>query len=99
MGMVCRSISTLAGGLGRVHVEDDALLAAQRADGGDVLDHADFVVHEHHADQDGVGADGGLEHVQVQQAVFLHVQVGDFKALALQLTHGVQHGLVLGLDA
>jgi hypothetical protein len=30
-------------------------------------------------------ADRGLEHVQVEQAVFLHVQVGHLKALALQL--------------
>ena len=88
----------LAGGLGRVHMEHDALLAAQCADGLDVLDHADLVVHEHHADQDGVGADGRLQHVQVNQAVFLHVQISHFKALALQLAHGVQYRLVLGLD-
>ena len=35
--------------------------------------------------------------VQVQQAVFLHIQIGDFKALAFQLAHDVQHRLVLGL--
>ena len=49
-------------------------------------------------DQDGVGAHRGLEHVQVEQAVFLHVEVGHLEALALQLAHRVEHGLVLGLD-
>ena len=88
----------LAGGLGRVDVEDDALFTAQCADGWDVLDHANFVVHEHDRDQYGVGTDGGLEHVHVQQTVFFDVQVGGLKALTLQLTHGVQHSLVLGLD-
>jgi hypothetical protein len=44
------------------------------------------------------GRQGRLELVQVQQAVFLHVEVGDLEALALQLAHGVQHRLVLGLD-
>ncbi len=88
----------LAGGLGRIDVEDDALLAADLADLGDRLDHADFVVHEHHRDQDGVGPDRGLQGVQVDQAVFLHVEVGGLEALALQLAHGVEHGLVLGLD-
>ena len=88
----------LAGCLRSVHVEDDALLAAQCADGRNVLHHADLVVHEHHADQDGVGTDGRLQHVHVDQAVFLHIQIGHLEALALQLAHGVQHGLVLGLD-
>ncbi len=49
-------------------------------------------------DQDGVGPDRGLEHVEVEQAVFLHVEVGHLEALALELAHGVEHGLVLGLD-
>src|SRR3989344_4143313 len=88
----------LAGGLGRVHVEDDALFTTQRADGRDVLNDADLVVHVHDRDQDGVGADGGLEHVQVQQAVVLDVEGGGFEALALEFAHRVEHGLVLGLD-
>ena len=87
-----------AGGLGSVGVEDHTLFAADGSDGGDVLDHADFVVHEHHAGQDGVGADGRLEGLQIDQAVSLHVQVSHFKTLALQLAAGVEHGLVLGFD-
>ena len=72
--------------------------AADVAQRGDVLNHADFVVHKHHRGQDGVRADGGAEGVQIQQAVVLRGQVGDLEALALQLATGVQHGLVLGLD-
>jgi hypothetical protein len=36
---------------------------------GDVLDHADLVVHEHDRGQDGVRAQRRLECVQVEQAV------------------------------
>jgi hypothetical protein len=57
-------------------MEQDALFAAERADGGDVLDHTDLVVHEHHTDQDGVRPDRCLEHQSKQQSVFLHIQVG-----------------------
>jgi hypothetical protein len=57
----------------------------------------DLVVHEHHADEDGVLAQRVLELVQVEQAVFLHLEVGHLEALALELAHGVEHGLVLGL--
>jgi hypothetical protein len=96
-GSVRQVDGDLAGGLRRVDVEDDAALAAQRADRRDVLDHADLVVDQHHRHQDGVRAQRGLELVEVEQAVGLHVEVGDLEALALQLAHRVQHRLVLGL--
>ena len=79
-------------------MEDDALLTADGANRGDVLDHANLVVHKHDADQDGVGAQSGLEHIEVDQTVFLHIQVSDFEALTLEFTHGVEHGFVLSLD-
>mmetsp|Transcript_15032 Transcript_15032/g.35474 ORF Transcript_15032/g.35474 Transcript_15032/m.35474 type:complete len:690 (-) Transcript_15032:2922-4991(-) len=88
----------LAGGLGRVDVEDDAALAAQRAQRDDVLDDADLVVDVHDRGQDGVRAKRGLEGGQVDEAVRQHVEIGYVEALALQLAHRVQHGLVLGLD-
>ena len=88
----------LAGGLRRVDVEDDAALAAERADRRDVLDHADLVVHEHHRDQDRVGPQRRLQRLEVEQAVFLDVEVGHLEALALELAHRVEHRLVLGLD-
>ena len=86
-------------GLGCVDVEDDALLAANGANGGDVLNHANFVVHKHDTDQDGVMAQCRLEHIQVDQTVFLHVKVSDFKALALKFAHGVEHGFVFCLHS
>ncbi len=88
----------LAGGLGRVDVEDHALFAAGIAQRDHVLDHADFVVHKQHARQNGVEANRGLELVEVDQAVFLDVEVSHFEALALEFAHGVEHGLVLGLQ-
>ncbi len=91
------SISTLPVACAASTWKIDALLAADVADRDHVLDHADLVVHEHHAREDGVGADRRLELLEVEQAVFLHVEVGDLEALALELAHGVEHGLVLGL--
>jgi hypothetical protein len=54
-----------ARGLRGIHMQQDALFAAQRANGRNVLDHADFVVHEQDADQDGVGANGSLQGIHV----------------------------------
>ena len=88
----------LAGGLGRIDVEEDLALTQHLADGGNVLDDADLVVDVHDRDQDGVRPDGGLQVLQVDQAVFLHIQQRHLEALALQLAHGVERGLVLGLD-
>jgi hypothetical protein len=44
------------------------------------------------------GRIAGLELLDVDEAVFLHVEVGHLEALALELAHRVEHGLVLGLD-
>ena len=88
----------LAGGLGRVHVEDDALLAADLAQRGDVLDDADLVVDHHHRHQDGIRAQRSLERIEAEQTIVLDIQVGHFKALAFELPTGIQHRLVFGLD-
>ena len=88
-----------AGGLGCIDVEDDAALAAHVANRHDVLNDADFIVDMHHADERCVGTDRVFQLVQVEQAVFLHIQVGDFKTLALEFTHGVEHGFVLGFHS
>src|SRR6266851_4779956 len=87
----------LAGGLHRVAVKDDAFGPADLADLGDRLDHADLVVHHHHRHEDGIGAEGRLEFVQIEQAVLLRIEVGRHEALALELAHRVEHRLVLGL--
>ena len=88
----------LAGGLRGIYMQQHAFFTAQGTNGGNILNHTDFVVDKHDAGQNGVGADSGLEHVQIKQAVFLHVQISHLEALALQFAHGIQHGLVLGLD-
>src|SRR6266850_6292249 len=87
----------LARGLHRVAVEDDAFRAANVADLGYRLDHADLVVHHHHRHEDGVGAEGRLEFFQVEQPVLLRIEVSRFEPLALELAHRVEHRLVLGL--
>ena len=87
-----------AGGLRRVDVEDDAALAAHRADRRNVLDDPDLVVHVHDGNEDGVRAQRRLHLVEVEQAVFLNVEISHLEALALELAHRVEHCLVLGLD-
>src|SRR5216683_2235617 len=87
----------LSGGLHRVAVEDDAFRAADLADLGYRLDHADLVVHHHHRHEDGIGAEGRLEFFQVEQPVLLRIEVSRFEPLALELAHRVEHRLVLGL--
>ena len=82
--------------LRRVHMEHDAFFATQRTNACNVLHHTDFVVHMHDADQNRVGANGGFQHIHVQHAVFLHIEVGHFKTLTLEFTHGVEHRFVLG---
>src|SRR5258706_7591400 len=52
-------------GLHRVAVENDAFRAADLADLGDRLDHADLLVHHHHRNEDGIGTDRRLEFFQV----------------------------------
>ncbi len=79
-------------------MEDDPLLPAQRADGRNVLDDANLVVHEHHRNEDGVGPHGRAQRIQVQQTVLPDIEIGGLETLALELTDRIQNGLVLGLD-
>ena len=87
----------LARRLRGIDVEDDAALATQRADRRDVLDHADLVVDEHHRDDDRVRPQRRLQHLEVEEAVLLHVEIRHVEALALEFAHRVEHRLVLGL--
>ena len=64
-------------------MEDDALFTAQGANGRDVLDHADFVVHEHDADQDRYQA---LQHVGAVHTAGVHADhhlISDVEGSAL----------------
>ena len=44
------------------------------------------------------GRSAAFSLLEVEQAVFLDVEVGHLEALALELAHRVEHRLVLGLD-
>src|SRR5574343_1602370 len=89
----------LAGRLGGIDMEDNALLAADFTQFGYRLDNTNFIVHEHDRSQYGVRANGRLENIQVEQAILLDIEIGRFESLALHLTHGVEHRLVLGLHS
>ena len=94
----CEVDRDLAGGLRRINMEDDALVAADLADFGDRLNHADFVVDVHDRDHDRVRAQRLLELFDAQQTVRLGVEVGHFETVAFEFAAGVEHGLVFGLD-
>ncbi len=86
----------LAGGLGRVGVEEGLLLAADLADLGERLDDADLVVHRHDRHDHGLVGDGGTQRVEIDQTVLLHRQVRHLEALLLEMAAGVEHALMLG---
>ncbi len=86
----------LAHALGCINVVDDAARTAEFTDGRDILHNADFVVHVHDGDQNGVVAHGGFQLFQVDNAVALRREIGHFKPFTLQLTAGIQHGFVFG---
>ena len=88
----------LAGGLRCIDVKDHTLFAADLADLCNRLHHSDFVIHKHHRHHDGVRTDRRLQHLEVDQAVFLDVEISGFEALAFEFAHGVEHRLVLGLQ-
>ena len=85
-------------GLCAIDVKNDSAFTAQPADGFDVLDHTNFVVNEHDADQNRVGPDRRCQRIKIDQPVGLHIQVSDFKTLALKFAASVENSFVLGLD-
>ena len=85
----------LADRLHGVGVEQDPLLLRDRADLGDRLQHADLVVGGHDRDEDRLVGDGGAQLVETDAAVLLHRQIGDARALLLELLARVDDRLVL----
>src|SRR5450830_616702 len=63
----------LAGSLGRVAMENDALGTAEFADFRHWLDHADFIVDQHHRNQDGVGTHRRSDLLNRHQTVVLRL--------------------------
>ena len=53
---------------------------------------------ETHRDEAGIGTDGRLEQLQVDQTILLDGEVGNFEALVLQDSARVENALVLGLS-
>jgi hypothetical protein len=62
---------------------------------GDRLDRADFVVGEHHADQDRLGRNRRLDFVRVDAAVAIHRHLDDLEAELLEVPDRVTDGVVL----
>lgn len=89
----------LPGRLCGIHVENDASFAAYAPYRLNVLDHADLIVDQHYGRHDGVGPQGVPEYVQIDQAIWFDGEVGNLKALAFELAHGVENGLVFGLGS
>ena len=65
-------------------VEQHAAFFGDLADLGHGLDHADFVVGVHDADQDGFIRDRFAQHVEIDQAIRLHRQIGDAAAVLFE---------------
>ncbi len=59
------STRNFSGGLDGVGVEVDVGLGGDAADFGERLDDAEFVVGVHDGDQDGFGAEGAAEVVEI----------------------------------
>ena len=85
----------LADELGAIGVEEDVVLLADRTDGFQILADTDLIVDAHHADQRCVRGDGLVQFVQINEAVVLDGEVGDFVATLFQPTATVQDALVL----
>ena len=58
-------------------------------------DRAGFVVHHHDADEDRIRPEGCLQSLEAHAALRVRLQIGDGKALPLQLLHGMEHSVVL----
>ena len=81
----------------RIGVEQYTVLLRDLTDLGDGLDGTDLVIGKHHADQNGIGADGCFQLVQADQSVSVHIQIGDLKASLLQILTGMENGMMLDL--
>ena len=81
----------------RIGVEQYTVLLRDLTDLGNGLDGTDLIVGKHHADQNGIGADGCFQLVQADQSVSVHIQIGDLKASLLQILTGMENGMMLDL--
>ena len=87
----------LSESLNCIGMEQNAVFFCNFTDLFDGLNGSDLVVGKHHRDQDGVRADGFFQFIQLDNTVFIHIQVGNLKALFLQPLAGMQNGMMLNL--
>ena len=81
-----------------IRVEEHALRFAERSYLRDRLHRSHLVVREHDAHKSGVLPDGVLYVLNVYDAVRLRRDVCYFKALFLELFHGMQYSVVLYVE-
>ena len=85
----------LAHALRRIDMEQDGAFAAQLADGRDIGNRPDLVIHLHQRDQDGVVTQRVGQLLRFDHATRQRAQVGELEAFLFQLPAGIQNRLVL----
>ena len=83
-----------SGGLHGVGVEVDVGFGGDAADIGERLDGAEFVVGVHHGDENGFGAEGAAEFVEVDEAFVIDRKVGDGHAFFFEGLAGIEDSFV-----
>ena len=78
-----------------VSVKQYAFLPADRTNLLDWLNCADLIVGIHHRHETGIVTNGLCHLLRQDDAVFVHIQKCDFKALFFQLLQRVQNSMVL----
>ena len=79
-------------------MKDNLALTCELTDGGNILDHADFVVDVHDGNQNSLLGGCRFQFFQIEQAIVLWIQVSDLESLAFELTTGIKHRLMLGFE-
>ena len=70
-------------------------LAANFTDTGDIVDHADLIIHVHDGDQRRVFPNRIGNLLGGNQPILTGLQIGDFESLFFEMTARVKHGFVL----
>ena len=84
--------------LHRVCVEKNSVLPGDQSDLFYGLDGTDLVIGGHHRDQDRLWPDLFLQILQTDDAVLIHIQIGDLRsALFRQVLAGMENGVMLDL--
>ena len=81
-------------GLNSIGVEVDVSFGGNFPDLGERLDGAEFVVRVHHGDENGFGAKGAAEFVEIDEALATDGEISDGDVLLLESLAGVEDGFV-----